>query len=40
MIRTLSNKLYDTNAEIEKLRGEQEGEPRTSEVHAGNIFLY
>lgn len=36
LVKTLSQKLYDTNAEIEKLRNEQkrEGTPRD------DIFLY
>ncbi len=39
LVRILSNKLYDTNADIEKLREEQtRGGDQQSQ--AGNIFLY
>lgn len=38
IIKTLSGKLYDTNAEIEKLRAD--AEKGTQPVQADNIFLY
>jgi len=38
IVKTLSGKLYDTNAEIEKLRSEAESGPQTAQ--ADNIFLY
>jgi CRP-like cAMP-binding protein len=39
VIKILSAKLYDTNAEIEKLR-EEASKPVTTQNEADNIFLY
>ena len=39
VVKILSSKLYDTNAEIEKLRG-GDSHPSASDVAADNIFLY
>jgi len=37
LVKTLSQKLYDTNAEIEKLRDEQ---TKGAEPQGEDIFLY
>ena len=39
LVKTLSNKLYDTNAEIEKLRA-QVTQPGSDQPKNDNIFLY
>ena len=39
LVRILSNKLYATNADIEKLREEQ-ARPADQQTQVGNIFLY
>ena len=40
LIRALSQKLYDTNAEIEKLRAEQKAQAQGKAPQGDNIFLY
>jgi CRP-like cAMP-binding protein len=40
LVKNLSNKLYDTNGEIEKLRAEQQKHAAEGPPQADNIFLY
>ena len=40
LVKNLSNKLYDTNGEIEKLREEQMKQATEGSPQADNIFLY
>ena len=40
LVKNLSQKLYDTNAEIEKLRKEQEQQAAGGQKAGENIFLY
>ena len=40
LVKELANKLYDTNAEIEKLRGELTEKSDQGQPEPDNIFLY
>ena len=40
LVKNLSNKLYDTNGEIEKLREQQKQQTDQGPLQADNIFLY